>query len=129
MITTLMPAMVRDLGGVEYTGWTFAIYETGSIIAGAATGRLATYWTVRTNMVAAAIIFALGCLATGLIAPSMPWLLAGRLISGFGSGGLDLALLCRSAALFSLRCRLAAAHGGALRGLGHFGLWRAASAG
>jgi MFS family permease len=87
MITTLMPAMVRDLGGVEFTGWTFAIYETGSIIAGAATGRLAAYWTVRTNMVAAAIIFAFGCLAT-VIAPTMPWLLAGRLISGFGGGAL-----------------------------------------
>ena len=36
MITTIMPAMVSDLGGVEFTGWTFAIYETGAIIAGAA---------------------------------------------------------------------------------------------
>ncbi|MGE3830849.1 MAG: MFS transporter [Parvibaculaceae bacterium] len=87
MITTLMPAMVRDLDGVEFTGWTFAIYETGSIIAGAATGRLASYWTVRTNMIAAAIVFAFGCLAT-VMAPTMPWLLAGRLISGFGGGAL-----------------------------------------
>jgi MFS family permease len=87
MITTLMPAMVRDLGGVEFTGWTFAIYETGSIVAGAATGRFASYWTVRTNMIVAALIFALGCLAT-VAAPTMPWLLVGRLISGFGGGAL-----------------------------------------
>jgi len=87
MITTIMPAMVRDLGGVEFTGWTFAIYETGSIIAGAATGRLATYWTVRSNMIVAALVFAIGCIAT-VLAPSMPWLLLGRVISGFGGGAL-----------------------------------------
>ncbi len=87
MITTIMPAMVRDLGGVEFTGWTFAIYETGSIIAGAATGRLSTYWSVRTTMIVAAIVFAIGCIAT-VIAPSMPWLLIGRIVSGFGGGAL-----------------------------------------
>ena len=87
MITTLMPSMVRDLGGVEYTGWTFAIYETGSIIAGAAAGRLSTYWTVRSNMIAAALLFVLGCIAT-VLAPTMPWLLVGRLVSGFGGGAL-----------------------------------------
>ena len=38
MISTIMPAMVRDIGGVELNGWTFAIYEIGSIIAGAAAG-------------------------------------------------------------------------------------------
>jgi MFS family permease len=87
MITTILPAMIRDLGGVEFTGWSFAIYETGSIIAGAAAGRLSTYWTVRTNMIAAALIFALGCTAT-VIVPSMPWLLLARLLSGFGGGAL-----------------------------------------
>jgi MFS family permease len=87
MITTIMPAMVRDLGGVEYTGWTFSIYETGSIIAGAAAGRLSTYWTIRTNMIAAALVFALGCAAT-VIVPSMPWLLLARVLSGFGGGAL-----------------------------------------
>ena len=29
MISTIMPAMVRDIGGVQLTGWTFAIYEIG----------------------------------------------------------------------------------------------------
>jgi len=72
MITTLMPAMIRDLGGVEFNGWNFAIYETGSIVAGAAAGRLSTYWMVRSNMIVAAIVFALGCAATAA-APSMPW--------------------------------------------------------
>ena len=70
MISTIMPAMVRDIGGVQLTGWSFAIYEIGSIIAGAATGRLCTFWTVRTNMIVAALVFALGTFATAL-SPSM----------------------------------------------------------
>jgi MFS family permease len=87
MITTILPSMVRDLGGVEFTGWSFSIYETGSIIAGAAAGRLSAYWTVRSTMIIAALVFAAGCLAT-VAAPSMPWVLAARLLSGFGGGAL-----------------------------------------
>ena len=87
MISTIMPAMVRDIGGVELNGWTFAIYEIGAIIAGAATGRLTTYWTVRTNLIVAALVFTLGTIATAL-SPTMYWALIGRLISGFGGGAL-----------------------------------------
>jgi MFS family permease len=87
MMSTIMPAMVRDIGGVQLNGWIFAIYEIGSIIAGAAAGRLATYWTVRANMIAAALIFAIGCTATAL-SPTMYWALGGRIMSGFGGGAL-----------------------------------------
>ncbi len=87
MISTIMPAMVADIGGVEMTGWSFAIYEIGSIIAGAAAGRLATFWTVRSNMIVAALIFALGAAATAA-APTMGWALGGRLLTGFGGGAL-----------------------------------------
>ncbi len=87
MISTIMPAMVRDIGGIELNGWTFAIYEIGSIIAGAATGRLTTYWSVRATMIVAALIFTLGTIETAL-SPTMYWALIGRLISGFGGGAL-----------------------------------------
>ncbi len=87
MMSTIMPVIVRDIGGVELNGWSFAIYEIGSIIAGAATGRMCTYWTVRTNMVIAAMIYAAGATATAL-SPSMEAALVGRLICGFGGGAL-----------------------------------------
>jgi MFS family permease len=80
MMSTIMPAIVRDIGGVTLNGWTFALYEIGSIIAGAAAGRLATYWP-------AACLFALGGL-TAALAPAMPIVLCGRLLSGFGGGAL-----------------------------------------
>ncbi len=87
MVSTIMPAMVRDIGGVELNGWAFAIYEVGSIVAGAAAGRLTTYWPVRANLMIAALVFALGCIAT-LLSPTMYWALIGRLVSGFGGGAM-----------------------------------------
>lgn len=87
MISTIMPAMVRDIGGVELNGWNFAIYETGSIVAGAAAGRLSVRWPVHRNITMAALIYASGVLATGL-APQMELALFGRLVSGLGGGAL-----------------------------------------
>lgn len=87
MISTIMPAMVADIGGVTLNGWNFAIYEIGSIIAGAAAGRLTTIWTVRANMVAAVLIFATGTILAAM-APVMAWALGGRLVMGFGGGAM-----------------------------------------
>lgn len=87
MIATIMPALVRDLSGVEYVGWSFAIYELGSIIAGAAAGRMVSYISLRTNMAGAAFIYGVGALACTL-APNMAWFIAGRLVEGFGGGAL-----------------------------------------
>ncbi|CAN5404708.1 MFS transporter [soil metagenome] len=87
MVATIMPAMVGDISGVQLVGWSLAIYELGSITAGAATGRLLTYAPIRTNMVIAALLYAAGCLACAA-SPSMAWLLAGRLLQGMGGGAL-----------------------------------------
>jgi MFS family permease len=87
MVATIMPAMVREIDGVEFVGWSFAVYEIGSIIAGAASGRLVSLVSLRTNMVIAALLFVSGCIVCAL-APSMPWFLLGRLFEGFGGGAL-----------------------------------------
>lgn len=87
MVATIMPAMVRDLAGVEMVGWSLAIYELGAIVAGAAAGRMVSYIALRTNMAVAALIFALGA-AICATAPSMPIFLTGRLVEGFGGGAL-----------------------------------------
>jgi len=87
MVATIMPAMVRDLSGVELIGWSLAIYELGAIVAGAAAGRLVSYVPLRTNMAGAALVFALGA-AICAAAPNMTAFLAGRLVEGFGGGAL-----------------------------------------
>jgi len=87
MMATIMPALVGELEGVTLVGWTFAIYELGAIVAGTAAGRLVSYVSLRGNMVGAAILYGCGAMICAL-APTMPILLAGRLIEGLGGGGL-----------------------------------------
>ncbi|QIG47100.1 MFS transporter [Nordella sp. HKS 07] len=87
MVMTVMPAMLREIEGVQYVGWSFAIYEIGSIVAGAATGRLVSFVSLRANLVIAALLFMVGCVVCAL-ATSMQWFLVGRLLEGFGGGGL-----------------------------------------
>lgn len=87
MISTIVPAMVKDIGGVQLNGWSFSIYEIGSIIAGASAGRLSGIWSVRANIILASLVFAVGAAATAM-APTMYFALGGRLITGFGGGAL-----------------------------------------
>lgn len=87
LVSTMMPAIVADIGGIGLIPWTVALYEIGSIVAGAASGLLALRHGVRQPMVLAAALFAAGCVVSA-IAPEMWLLLAGRLLQGFGGGGL-----------------------------------------
>ena len=87
MIATVMPAMVGDIAGVQFVGWSLAVYELGAIVAGAAAGRLVSIVALRTNMMAAALLYAAGALVCAT-APSMPVFLTGRLIEGLGGGAL-----------------------------------------
>lgn len=87
MLATVMPALVRDLSGVEMIGWSLSIYELGAITAGAAAGRMISYLSLRSTMVLAALLYALGA-AICALSPSMPLFLLGRVIEGLGGGGL-----------------------------------------
>ncbi|MFI0849356.1 MFS transporter [Mesorhizobium sp. IMUNJ 23232] len=87
MVATVMPAMVGDLSGVELVGWSLAVYEIGAITAGAAAGRMTSYVSLRTNMIAAALLYSAGALICAT-SPSMPVFLAGRVVEGLGGGAL-----------------------------------------
>lgn len=87
LVATMLPAMVAEIGGHALVAWTVALYEVGSIAAGAASGLLAVRHGVRWPMAVAAVLFALGC-AVSAIAPAMWVVLAGRLLQGLGGGGL-----------------------------------------
>ena len=87
LVSTMTPAIVADIGGIALIPWTVALYEIGSIVAGAASGLLALRFGVRRPMALAACLFAFGC-AVSALAPEMWVLLAGRLLQGFGGGGL-----------------------------------------
>lgn len=87
LVSTMMPAIIAEIGGTNLIHWTIALYEIGSIIAGAAGGLLSLKYNLKFPMAAAAAIFAFGC-ALSALAPEMWLLLLGRLFQGLGGGGL-----------------------------------------
>lgn len=87
LVATMLPAMVAEIGGHALVAWTVALYEVGSIVAGAASGLMAIRHGIRLPMTVAALLFAFGC-AVSALAPSMWVVLAGRLLQGLGGGGL-----------------------------------------
>lgn len=87
VVATMLPAMVGDIGGQAFVGWTFALYEIGSIVAGAASALLVMRRGLRLPMSAAAALFGMGC-ALSALAPAMSGVLAGRVMQGLGGGGL-----------------------------------------
>ena len=84
---TIVPAIVADLGGIAYVGWTIALYQIGALVAGAATALVCQRAGIKRVLSGAALLYGLGC-ALAALAPSMPILLAARLVQGIGGGAL-----------------------------------------
>ncbi|UZD92533.1 MFS transporter [Cognatishimia activa] len=87
VVATMMPTMVAEVGGASLVGWSISLYQIGSIVAGAASALLTMQYGVRRAMALAALVFALGCLVSAA-GRTMPEVLVGRLVQGFGGGGL-----------------------------------------
>jgi MFS family permease len=90
LVATVMPSAAAEIGGVAYINWTIALYELGSIVAGAAAGLFSLRAGLRGAFTGAAVVYAVGC-AMSALAPDMGTMLAGRLLQGVG-GGMLLAL-------------------------------------
>lgn len=102
IVATMMPQIVSEIGGEAYVAWSVALYELGSIVAGATGALLVMRKGVRTPMMLAALVFATGCLMSAA-APTMPVLLLGRLFQGVGGGGLTALAFIAVATLFPSR--------------------------
>jgi len=87
VVATTMPAIVAEVGGLAWVGWSLALYEVGSILAGALGGLAAARYGAGPALAVAAGIYALGCVMSGL-APDMAWFLGGRTVQGFGGGAM-----------------------------------------
>jgi len=87
IISTLITDIVADIGGIELLGWNLALYELGSILAGAAMGLQIARSGLRAGFSLSALAYATGC-AISALAPAMEVMLLGRLAQGFGGGGL-----------------------------------------
>jgi len=103
MITaTLIDAMLDEIGGEEWVAWSTALYLVGSISASSVAGLAARRRGLKPVMTAAAAVFALGC-AVQALAPSMPVVLAARLLQGIGGGALVALAFVAAGQLFPRR--------------------------
>ncbi len=87
VVTTIMPIVVGEIGGVAFYTWASTLYVGGSLAAAAGVPRLVARWGTRVAYRIGFIAFMLGSLICAL-APDMPVLLAGRLLQGTGGGML-----------------------------------------
>ncbi|MBN9232283.1 MULTISPECIES: MFS transporter [Phyllobacteriaceae] len=136
--TTILPSVVKDIGGIDYYAWNTTIFVATSILGSALSARLLGLAGPRGAYLVAALIFALGTLICGF-APSMPALLAGRAVQGFGGGflfALSYAMIRivfpetlwpRAMGLVSGMWGVATLIGPAIGGIfAEYGVWRAA---
>lgn len=140
LATTVMPSIVREIGGIDFYAWNTSLFVVGSILGAALSSQLLRRAGCRAAYLSAAIAFALGCVvcASSL---TIPMFIAGRFVQGLGGGlllSLPYALLRllfgpamwpRAMALLSSMWGVATLLGPALGGvLAELGVWRTAFA-
>ncbi|MBT2747297.1 MULTISPECIES: MFS transporter [unclassified Lysobacter] len=90
-ITTAMPTVARALNGLPLYALAFGGTLAASVIGMVAAGRWADARGPSAPLGHGIAWFAVGLIAAGL-APSMGWLIAGRVVQGFGGGLISVAL-------------------------------------
>lgn len=96
---TIMPSVANEIGGYQYFGWSVAAYLTGSIVAGACSGKLSMALGLRTATALTGLVYAIGC-AMSALAPEFVTFILGRLIQGLGAGAVVALCYVAITALF-----------------------------
>ena len=87
IISTAMPTIVADVGGLQLFTWAFGVYLLCQAVTTPIYGRLADLYGRRAVYLGSLGLFLVGSLLCGL-AWSMPSLIAFRALQGLGGGGL-----------------------------------------
>jgi MFS family permease len=104
VVSTAMPTIIGDLGGLPLYSWVFSIYLLTSTVMMPIYGRLADIYGRRRILLVAISIFLAGAITCGF-AQSMPQLIAARALQGLGAAGLIPVALTVSGDLYSLKER------------------------
>lgn len=136
VVTTIMPSIVTDIGGLAYYAWNTTLFVVASIIGATLAAALAGRLGGKGAYLLALAVFSLGTLVCAG-ATSMPWMLAGRSLQGLGGGVLvslayvlirqvfEPALWSRAMGLVSAMWGIATLSGPALGGVfAQLGEWR-----
>jgi EmrB/QacA subfamily drug resistance transporter len=87
IVSTALPTIVSDLGGLEHLSWVVTAYLLASTAATPLWGKLGDQYGRKKLFQAAIVIFLIGSALCGL-ARNMPQLIAFRGLQGLGGGGL-----------------------------------------
>lgn len=90
IVSTVMPSVVRDIGGADYYTWTTMLYMVASIIGAATGGPMKAGLGARRAYALGGALFLTGSVGCA-ISPTMATMLVARTIQGFG-GGLIISL-------------------------------------
>ncbi|WP_349957719.1 MFS transporter [Rhizobium sp. ZPR3] len=85
---TIAPSIVRDIGGLELFSWMTTLFVAAGVLGSITVATRPKGMGLRAVYVVAALTFGAGSLACA-IAPTMPVLLVGRAVQGYGSGMLS----------------------------------------
>jgi MFS family permease len=86
-VATIMPATVADIGGLAYYGWAFSAFMLAQIVGICAAGRVADTRGLAAPFAAGTVAFGAGLIGAG-VTPSMPGLIAARVVQGWGAGAI-----------------------------------------
>ncbi|MGH9083817.1 MAG: MFS transporter [Acidimicrobiales bacterium] len=86
-ISTVMPDVARDLGGLGLYGWVFSGFFLGNLLGIVTAGQASDARGTAFPFAVGLVLFTAGLLIGGL-APSMPVLVAGRVAQGLGAGAI-----------------------------------------
>ncbi|MEO3973230.1 MFS transporter [Streptomyces sp. CAU 1734] len=87
IVSTALPTIVSELGGLEHLSWVVTAYLLASTAATPLWGKLGDQYGRKKLFQAAIVIFLIGSALCG-IAQNMPQLIAFRGLQGLGGGGL-----------------------------------------
>lgn len=87
IVSTALPTIVADLGGLEHLSWVVTAYILSSTVVAPLYGKLGDLYGRRNTVFTSVGLFLLGSVLCG-IATNMTFLILARAIQGFGGGGL-----------------------------------------
>lgn len=82
---TVLPSVVRDIGGLDLFAWTTTIFVAAALLGSVFISARPKGMSLRRAYVVGAVFFGVGSILTAL-APTMVLVVAGRAVQGFGAG-------------------------------------------
>jgi MFS family permease len=104
IVSTALPTIVGDLGGLSHLSWVVTAYLLASTVSGPLYGKLGDLYGRKPLLQASIVLFLVGSVLCGL-SQNMSELIAFRALQGLGGGGLIVLTLAVVGDIFSPRER------------------------